>query len=452
MITAGLIVFALAVMLGMGFGIARCMLASREALLFEVSALGILFGCGFLSLFQFCGGFFFHGKALLAVVTLLSCVVAAVTWKRSHGLNLRSIPLSPVWLILLSLQVIFITWQTLAVSVHSDGLMIWEFKARLAFLNGGVIPIDYFSDPSRTWSHQDYPLMIPMLETWIYQWIGDCNQTLVKVLFPFFYLAAVLLLISGDHRLKAEAWRGAVAAFLMGFVPALTLVQGGAASGWGDFPLAVIYLAAVIYLLDFLQSGVRSSLWICALLSAGLPWTKNEGIILWGFLMLAMVVIGWIYKIRALLLAACVPGLAVIGGWKCFVLSVHAPRLKDFIPVSFESIFANMDCVMVIALSAPKQILDFERWSLLWPCTMIAFLFLSRMRRNREILFFFWLIFVPVIVFCGVYPFSSWPDYRLHFVTSFPRLLIDIALVALFAIGLSIPTMSSKPAGEQATK
>jgi hypothetical protein len=52
-----------------------------------------------------------------------------------------------------------------------DGLHIWEFKARLAFDNGGTVPAAYFRDVSRMWSHVDYPQYLPLTETWVYGWL-----------------------------------------------------------------------------------------------------------------------------------------------------------------------------------------------------------------------------------------------------------------------------------------
>src|SRR5205814_4482177 len=48
-----------------------------------------------------------------------------------------------------------------------DGTVDWGFKARLAFLNGGLPP-SYFTDLSREWSHLGYPWLVPMNEAWIY--------------------------------------------------------------------------------------------------------------------------------------------------------------------------------------------------------------------------------------------------------------------------------------------
>ncbi|MGC3989773.1 MAG: hypothetical protein QM796_08875 [Chthoniobacteraceae bacterium] len=438
-----LLLFALAIMIITGLSLAAWILSSREATYYDLFGLGIPLGIGWVTMAQFLSGSLLHGVTQIFVVTVLSLGVSgmAIFQVKLRNSGLRNAELSPWWLVILLLQFLFMVWQTLFDSMHADGLLLWEFKAHLAFLNGGSIPREYFSDPSRLWSHQDYPLMLPMLETWVYQWIGESNQTLAKAPFPLFYLAAAALMIGGAQRLSGQPWRGALAAVLMGFIPSLTLEPGGAASGWGDFPLAVCYLGAVVFLLHFLKTNSCESLYAFAGMSALLPWVKNEGVVLWGCLLVVLAVICWIHRALASFFRAAIPTLAVLVLWKCFVAVMHAPKLKDFVPVTLETLQANAGRIPILALAVPQQIIDFDRWSLLWPVAFVALWLLVRRQRNREALVFAWGIFFPITLFSGVYLFSAWPDYRFHFATSFPRLLVDVAPVALFLLGLVIPRM-----------
>src|SRR5581483_2545898 len=81
-----------------------------------------------------------------------------------------------------------------------DGLIIWEFKAHAAFLSGGHIPAAILSDPSRTSVHPTYPLALPLSELWFYLCAGHEDQSLVKAIFPPYYLAATVLLWGGVAR------------------------------------------------------------------------------------------------------------------------------------------------------------------------------------------------------------------------------------------------------------
>jgi len=96
-----------------------------------------------------------------------------------------------------------------------DGLLNWEIKARYAFLNGGVIPGSYYSNPGRAFSHPEYPLAIPFTELWLYLWMGEPHQFWVKTIFPLFYAAGALLLALFVTRLSTKRWPGLIVATLL---------------------------------------------------------------------------------------------------------------------------------------------------------------------------------------------------------------------------------------------
>src|SRR5258708_2504675 len=88
--------------------------------------------------------------------------------------------------IVIVLQFALLTAAAMRAPLGWDGLFNQEFKARLAFEHQpqGQLPLAYFSDTSRAWSHPTYPLLVPFAEFWIYSWLGRIDQQMVKVLFP----------------------------------------------------------------------------------------------------------------------------------------------------------------------------------------------------------------------------------------------------------------------------
>ncbi len=50
--------------------------------------------------------------------------------------------------------------------------------------------------------------LLPMLQVWIYEWVGHVDQSFVKLIGPYFYAAALLLLIGrSDGRSCHAGWR-----------------------------------------------------------------------------------------------------------------------------------------------------------------------------------------------------------------------------------------------------
>ena len=132
-------------------------------------------------------------------------------------------------------------------------LLVWEIKARYAFLNGGVLPEAYFQGAGRSFSHPDYPLAIPFTQLWIYLWLGEANQFWAKDYFSDFLWGRRILLALLASRITGRRWIGLLLAILLFFVPQASLSTGSAIVGYADFPLAILYLAAVGYLLASLR-------------------------------------------------------------------------------------------------------------------------------------------------------------------------------------------------------
>ena len=226
----------------------------------EVLALAFLLGGAAVTFTSFALGFLLAGGWLRVLVLLISGVFSLgvfaryrawptwVGWRLGLG--------ETVSMAFLGVQGGVVTWLAGRGTLEWDGLVVWEMKAYLACLNDGRMPLAYYSDLSRQWSHPQYPLYVPLLEAWLYDWVGRCDQWLAGLLFPLFYMAAVGLLVTGGLRLGKQLGRGLAAALLLFCVPQFVVGAGSASSGYADFPLAVFYLGALVYLAEIGRAHV----------------------------------------------------------------------------------------------------------------------------------------------------------------------------------------------------
>ena len=72
-----------------------------------------------------------------------------------------------------------------------DAVSCWSLKGRAFFIDGSIYT--FFTGHDYVFTHQSYPLYVPLLQTWIYIWLGYIDETLVKVIFPVFYISLVFL-------------------------------------------------------------------------------------------------------------------------------------------------------------------------------------------------------------------------------------------------------------------
>ena len=324
-----------------------------------------------------------------------------------------------------------VVWLSRLRTLGWDGLFNWEIKARIAFLNGGVIPLDFFSDPTRPWTLQGYPLLLPLTEAWFYGWMGSADQEMIKLLFPLFYAAALGLIAVGVARTGCAVWQTVFAFLLIAATPLTLVGDGSASSGYADFPLAVFYLAAVVYLIEYWIEDAERSLRLLGCLAAIMCWVKQEGAVLW-LCLIALAVVKIVQRRQARRLPELIlPGLTLLIGWSVFVGFVKPPTGDNFLPITPQTLWNNLNRATTIFPSAISEMLNWKHWGVLWPMAAVSIALLAGDRRLAALAA---LVIAPIALYCGIYFFSAWPGFATHMSSSFPRLLIHITPVAVVAV------------------
>lgn len=438
-----LTLIALLLVFGAGFGASMLLFrdASRVAIA-ELMALSWLLGTAVISLSLWLLAILLQGVFLQIAVTIISLALAlgGVALFRKERVR---IPRSLSWIeyalaAFLLLEIAVICLVTFQHTLGWDGLLIWEQKARYAYLNGGALSFAYFSDATRAYSHPEYPLYLSMIEMWLYFWIGDPDQFYVKLIFPIFYAAGVVLLAHAGASFSGKRWIGLLVANLFLFIPFLTRAAGGIVLGYADVPLSIFYVAAFYFLSVFVLENSRTSLAIFVIIGAILPWIKREGVILW-FVMASCG--AWvIWRRRGILpaLVSFLPGVCVLASWQIYLSAMHAGGLRDFSPISLSLFFSNFYRLGGALQSLIKEAINMSHWSLLWYLTLVAIVSGTlRHRSERQILLVICSL-APIALYCSTYLFSAWPDYLRHVGVSLPRLLLHVAPLSMLSIALAL--------------
>jgi hypothetical protein len=357
------------------------------------------------------------------------------------------------WLlaVVICLEIATVVVLTFRNTLGWDGLVIWELKARYAFLNGGALPAGYFSDPTRAYSHPEYPLYLPMLETWMYFWIGDCDQYWVKLIFPVFYAAGVLLLADAASFWSDRRWIGLLTASLFFFVPLLTRAEGGIINGYVDVPLSFVYLGAFYFLSIFAEENSSTALPIFVLLGAALPWIKRDGMILWLILASCGAWIIWRRRGLANAILSLLPGMIVIAGWQIYLRQMHVYASREFLSVTPSVLRSNLYRVGPVMHALLKELTALSHWSLLWLVGIIAFVCMAWRNRSERAVVLFICTVLPVGVYCSAYLFSAWPDYSQHVNYSLRRLLLHVAPLCLLAVAAALTPRQTVPRNSRLT-
>ncbi|HLF28102.1 MAG TPA: glycosyltransferase family 39 protein [Anaerolineae bacterium] len=312
-----------------------------------------------------------------------------------------------------------------------DSWVTWGMKARTIFLNDGISPAVY-AEPSRAVTHLDYPLLMPMLEAWIYAWLGAPDDRFAGVVSIWFYLALLGLCYSAARRRGASALFALVVTTTMATMASLAL---GAGLVFADVPLAAFATLAAVYLIRWLKDRSWGTLIIAAIAAGLMVWTKREGVVLLAALCLSILLVGrdirrtWV-GIGALLFAA----LLFVGPW-WLLLVLNGVANTDFAPITWTTFQANLGRLPTIAWMMFGSLISVN-WNYVWPiCGLIGgSLLIGRLKReNTQPALDSTANLYLLIAACYLglmslsYIFSAYAPYQQHVASSVDRLVAHVA-------------------------
>ncbi|MES0342020.1 MAG: hypothetical protein ABUK08_06885 [Candidatus Humimicrobiaceae bacterium] len=59
-----------------------------------------------------------------------------------------------------------------------DAISCWSLKGKAFFIDGTVSK--FFTDHNYTFSHNSYPLYLPLVQTWVLTWMGEANENSIR--------------------------------------------------------------------------------------------------------------------------------------------------------------------------------------------------------------------------------------------------------------------------------
>jgi len=441
---------AIVLIFAAGFGFSCSIFARTGRVnLVECTCLGWLFGSGIVSLLLWICGTFCSGFVLQAIVTIACLGLGIFGWRAKQHAGARFALPTPSNLVewLLAGTVVFeiavLFFASFKHTLGWDGLLNWEIKARYGFLNGGVIPLSYYSSAGRGFTHPEYPLGIPLTELWLYLWMGEPHQFWVKIIFPLFYAAGAGLLALLVARLSGKRWLGLLIAALFPLVPSISAAPGGIVVGYVDVPLGVFYLAALGYLLCWFRKDDFSSIAGFAACNAFLPWIKSEGVILCFVLALLGLLLGLLKRRAAPLLISIAPTVFIIVGWRVYLRLVHIFPHSDFVRPSFSLLKDNAGRLREIFRVLFVELSEPAHWSIFWLLAAAAVIYLFASRKVEKTVLAA-AVLLPILLYALTYLFSNWPSYTAHMTSSIPRLLLHVMPAAWLAIGLALSSPKTK--------
>jgi len=331
------------------------------------------------------------------VLLFVFLVSLALIWygkkKRRTGLGLKicwSRPTIPV--VILGTAILLVSLSSLFESVFRpiytwDALAIWGTKAKAIFFLGSVQAVkDFGAKPY-------YPLNIPIAMALFYHF----GEPFVKSLFSLYFLA-LLAVFYGSLKRHGCGYVGSAGTLMLAATP---FVFFHSTIAYANLPMALYYMASVIYLYQFFQDNNRAFLILSSVLVGIGCWTRPEGI-MWSVPNLAVLTIyalrrkQWLDPILYVgpILAFFLPwsifsryiietkspyGSAVLGSIKqLFTLNVEPAHMWDVLRYFWQQVFVKENWLVV------HRVLG---WGYIWPLFFsLLILYSTRIRKHSYLL------------------------------------------------------------------
>ncbi len=190
------------------------------------------------------------------------------------------------------LQVIYVALKALTLPLEApDAVAIYAIKAKAFYLKGGIDQ-EILRNAVFKESHQDYPLLLPFAECWIYRVLGSLNDLLVKTIFPLYFLSTLVIFYNVLKRYVRR--RGSLLfTFMLSSVPQFAVFG---TNGYADLPVTCYYTASLLYLFLWMKEKGTAYLLLSSLMSFSAAWTKNEGWMLSGVNILILIIFLHLYS------------------------------------------------------------------------------------------------------------------------------------------------------------
>ncbi len=373
----------LLIIIFIGFNILYLLSPKRNKLYFlEKIAISYGIGFGFVSLEMLIFHFFkleFNINEIILPWTILFILSAFVYFKNRKNIivhekieaDTKAHRGLKIFLIAaITFEILYAFFRALVKPLEAyDAIAIYGIKAKIFYL-AKSIPYDFFRNLALSFPHADYPLNIPLSETFVYLFLGNLNDQLVKVIFPLYFVATLIILYFGIRRFASQT----CALFFTFLLASIPQFSAFATNGYLDLQLGYYYSTSALFLfLWFKSTEDHQFLLISAVMVALAGWTKNEG------LMYCLVNIGLIsifyavdrempIKKKLFHLFSYISIIAIISlPWLWIKGSVHLANDEvQFANLNISYLSKQYYKIVPIIYEFQKQTFGPKKWNILW--------------------------------------------------------------------------------------
>jgi hypothetical protein len=356
-----------------------------------------------------------------------------LSWEKRSG-SLRLLLFSGI-----SLEVFLAFFRACIKPIESyDAVAIYAIKSKIFFL-AGSIPQDFFARLAGRFPHPDYPLNIPLFESFVYLSMGTLNDQLVKIIFPLYFVSVLVMMYFAVRRFASVNY-ALIFTFLLASIPQFNAY---ATNAYLDLPLAAYCFISAVFLFDWLKDARKIQSLVISGINAGLAgWTKNEGL-MYCAVFIATILAHMLLEPKKELLKY-MKGLSInifiifllLSPW-LFIRYVFRLINTDIGAITMNPvhIFKQLHKVWPILYEFQKQVLGPKKWNIIWVAVIAAFVLRFRKVFRGELRP---VSIMLVFIICGyVYFYLIAPiDINFFLSKTWSRFLVQFLPIAVYWLAL----------------
>ncbi len=413
----------------------QCIVQTRRTMLSiaEFAALTIAGGMGtlgmLLMLLSLAG--FKPARLVLLIVALAAISVLIALRKRIAIRSPRLVPASVLPAAIAGICLLAITVEALTTPVYlGDAFAIWGLHAREVYTQPlAPIPAE-FGDPLWGGGHGRYPLLLPFMVCTCLLMHGGIDPVAEKLVFPLGQLALAGFVYAFARKRLPSFHSAALTAILL----ALPVMLRWAGSGYADSMLAMFHAASVIYLLEWIGEGRRSSLINAGLFTLFAAMTKNEGMAL--AIANALLVGWWCMRSHTDRWSAIAVSSGVIVLMLPFLIWAHQlPAFDENYPAQFTPahIVSSLWKLRMLAQTFASEMFRNPSQNALWLMLLLSSAIGWRARSQTEVRVLWFLLAYQLVAYALTIAVSTWDTASLLGAAS-DRLILQATPIAALLI------------------
>jgi Dolichyl-phosphate-mannose-protein mannosyltransferase len=384
------------------------------------------------------------GVATAIALILVRQNLLRTSWSRGIGVR------SPAKIFLAITSAVLIVAATANVASRSltpglqdiDAFAIWMFKAKIVTAEP-LVPIPKsLLDNGLSYSHEDYPLGMPLVVGGMYAAIGRVDEQFGKTPMMLVYLSLMTVSYGALRRYVDRPIAAALTGIFIG-MPVLVQHIGMAVA---EVPLVLMHTCCLVLLLRWMQNGGRRNLVASAVFAAFAAFTKNEGLALLPVVAAAALAFALFRRKRELfgdwLLAVAVTAV-LISPWIVY---------RAYLPRNHEDYGSKLTSAATIIQNLPRlrQLIPMYfglLWELrtaggIWFVLLIVAILGWRAFSHPTVLVLWGIVLAHLMLYLVTFEVTPWDLKTLLWMVG-PKLLMHIAPAAMLLIALHLSAVET---------